>query len=572
VCNNCGCNADPFAFNAEKKNCGCGQDPCITYGAEKTVPLNYTPDIAPYAGVFEKMEVTFKIQDADYATFYYTTEIPSGLRRHSDEHIVSYIWGDECEPQDDNWFYCPYDWNGVGEHYLAKVMNKTLKAESFGAEKVNFVILGSKDIEGVGIVTEGSPYLKNYYGEMDEYNIYDDDAAEEIMSIPVNDPRYPLKKGEMRLIEAMVYGFNHPRINDSRGELNEDGMFWAGMVMETLANYSDSPAESFGAESEIDRYNKHMDEILEVKARLLEENIEDYDPNDPEQEAENDAIYEVFSKYYPDIYGAESLEDLDKSQLIDLIKKLEDRDEYVKDYVEKAAESFDETYRMKGATKSLISDVLRKHGYDDFNELESENLKFLLYGVFIEGMEVGMDSFGAESFEAHGIGSDEKCDYCELPMDYCERLRGVKHSPREGGIGRYKLDCHQCGEMYESCPECDGDICFDCHNDICIFCGCNTLKYAAESFGAEYGKRQRFGNRYVGRDTKGKFISNVSVGRSLKADRRTKSKTPARSGFGHKGDTQKGASGGFKLPTDAKSVIGIGAVLGGLWAYLESQK
>ena len=93
----------------------------------------------------------------------------------------------------------------------------------------------------------------------------------------------------------------------------------------------------------------------------------------------------------------------------------------------------------------------------------------------------------------------------------------------------------------------------------------------ADSFNAEYGKRQRFGNRYVGRDTKGKFISNVSVGRSLKADRRSKSKTPARSGFGHKGDSQKGASGKFKLPTDAKSLVGIGAVLGGLWAYLESK-
>ena len=179
--------------------------------------------------------------------------------------------------------------------------------------------------------------------------------------------------------------------------------------------------------------------------------------------------------------------------------------------------------------------------------------------------------FGAESFEAHGIGSDEKCDYCELPMDYCERLRGVKHSPREGGIGRYKLDCHQCGEMYESCPECNGDICFDCHNDICIFCGCNTLKYAAESFGAEYGKRQRFGNRYVGRDTKGKFISNVSVGRSLKADRRNKSKTPARSGFGHRGDIQKGGATGFTLPSDTKRMIGMGAVLGGILAYWESK-
>ena len=93
----------------------------------------------------------------------------------------------------------------------------------------------------------------------------------------------------------------------------------------------------------------------------------------------------------------------------------------------------------------------------------------------------------------------------------------------------------------------------------------------AESFAAEYGKRQRFGKRYVARDTKGKFISNVSVGRSLKADRRSKSKTPARSGFGHKGDSQKGASSEFKMPTDAKSLIGIGAVLGGLLAYLESK-
>ncbi len=93
----------------------------------------------------------------------------------------------------------------------------------------------------------------------------------------------------------------------------------------------------------------------------------------------------------------------------------------------------------------------------------------------------------------------------------------------------------------------------------------------AESFGAEYGKRQRFGNRYVARDTKGRIISNVSVGRSLKADRRNKSKTPARSGFGHMGDARKGASGEFKLPTDAKSLVGIGAVLGGLWAYLESK-
>ncbi len=65
--------------------------------------------------------------------------------------------------------------------------------------------------------------------------------------------------------------------------------------------------ENFSAESEMERYSKHRDEILEVKARLLQENEDDeMYIDDPDQEAENDAIYEVFSKYYPEIYGAEN--------------------------------------------------------------------------------------------------------------------------------------------------------------------------------------------------------------------------------------------------------------------------
>ena len=58
--------------------------------------------------------------------------------------------------------------------------------------------------------------------------------------------------------------------------------------------------------NEMERYNKHRDEILEVKARLLEENEngELYIDN-PDQEAENDAIYEVLSKYYPEVYEEE---------------------------------------------------------------------------------------------------------------------------------------------------------------------------------------------------------------------------------------------------------------------------
>ncbi len=129
------------SFEAEKKNCGCGQDPCVTYGAEPCESESFE------AKDSEKMEVTFKIQDADYATFYYTTDIPSELGSQSDEDIVSYVWGDECEPQDDNWFYCPYDWDGVGEHYLAKVMNKALKAESFEAEILKQNII-PKRLEG----------------------------------------------------------------------------------------------------------------------------------------------------------------------------------------------------------------------------------------------------------------------------------------------------------------------------------------------------------------------------------------------------------------------------------------
>ena len=796
------------------------------------------------------------------------------------------------------------------------------------------------------------------------------------------------------------------------------------------------PCVTYGAESEIDRYNRHMDEILEVKARLLEENIGDYDPNDPEQEAENDAIYEVFSKYYPDIYGAESLEDLDKSQLIDLIKNLEDRDEYVKGYVENAAEEWhnddegwDENIRFdnyksslsgkiesqrqhldkekfkqaisdgytfydygdwgghpyrfekngdvieipvvkeeiieldgdeetkKGAKKSFLKSLFSKNaeseddystsceceegeycedtcsvcvqcgirtqtahtpfaderfwpdedkeerinaakgkdtwyedkgcdycgewvvlnrslnltdepgvwnkatpfgdkifvprlkmksfektfGAEDDGSWQDENKvqecanlwrekewanedndeeqtdywgslfseKYeklsaseqqecqdilgsmgaesfgaeggdLYIKTFREGWEslgmaksrtwisgyfssydaamkdakeekddyeksgdeiigffekdgriiidvigekrttmiiyqksrkLGAESFGAEYdskpdnwtmkqwqsyygcpetnanyadcsweiLQSRGVYTGRKntlitevlvectkckarryvvsrgniladgealssvardsaemaaesedddstnCGVCEVKIGYdgaihyeelewCEKCYEEQMERDMQNYTHDETDCISCGfaispndvrvELVEGlCPDCNeykwntgekvlcccseptrkDDFCpeggYNNSGDECKFeCGheeCEAemkAKYGAESFGAEYGKRQRFGNRYVGRDTKGKFISNVSVGRSLKADRRTKSKTPARSGFGHKGDTQKGASAGFKLPTDAKSVIGIGAVLGGLWAYLESQK
>lgn len=410
--------------------------------------------------------------------------------------------------------------------------------------------------------------------------------------------------------------------------------------------------------------------------------------------------------YDAESFGAESLEDLDKSQLIDLIKNLEDRDEYVKGYVENAAESF-------SAERNRVCNIC--------NEIKpTRAYKFPTYKGMYEPVQVMIrdycdscahaDGLSAESFEAEklhpalyrykgkiklrkgwtecqacddlvkmndinfayleGYGNATVCDACveknqgykrmENYMrdkwtswkdwgekkEYSKKIVPVRKKSKwgESEISRLKHDgiikgaegmntvrCNKCmweGEeedlvMFEDedgfgkgCPKCEtdaylmdleaesfgaeepvewdeliGEQCQNCkegpmyeivkvveydwgvekhYADKCKSCDYQTI-WNAESFAAEYGKRQRFGKRYVARDTKGKFISNVSVGRSLKADRRTKSKTPARSGFGHKGDSQKGASSEFKLPTDAKSLIGIGAVLGGLLAYLESK-
>ena len=145
----------------------------------------------------------------------------------------------------------------------------------FSAEdKTQFEMLGSVSIDGVGIVTEGSPYLKNYTGEWDNYDIYDDDAAELIMSIPMNDSRLPLKDGEIELIKAMVYGYEHPRINDSWGELNEDGMFWTTKVMETLANYDPSEAESFEAEDSRRQLKKLMEGKSDAEKKRISKMVQ----------------------------------------------------------------------------------------------------------------------------------------------------------------------------------------------------------------------------------------------------------------------------------------------------------
>jgi len=70
-----------------------------------------------------------------------------------------------------------------------------------------------------------------------------------------------------------------------------------------------------------------------------------------------------------------------------------------------------------------------------------------------------------------------------------------------------------------------------------------TKTRAAETFEApKYGKRNRYklngGQRYVARNAKGQFISNVDVGRSLRQDRRSNAKSQKPAGFRGMGDAK----------------------------------
>ena len=59
--------------------------------------------------------------------------------------------------------------------------------------------------------------------------------------------------------------------------------------------------------------------------------------------------------------------------------------------------------------------------------------------------------------------------------------------------------------------------------------------------------------RFVKRDTDGTFAESVNVGRSLAADRRSKSKTVAKPGYGDQGDLPKEAAKKVSTKTTKKS-------------------
>jgi len=68
------------------------------------------------------------------------------------------------------------------------------------------------------------------------------------------------------------------------------------------------------------------------------------------------------------------------------------------------------------------------------------------------------------------------------------------------------------------------------------------------------GKRNKIGRYYVERDRHGRFKNWVSIGKSLKRDRRVKAKTITKSGYGHRGDHYRRRGFLRRLPNSYKKI------------------
>ena len=178
-------------------------------------------------------------------------------------------------------------------------------------------------------------------------------------------------------------------------------------------------------------------------------------------------------------------------------------------------------------------------GLSDYNPLNSivENAPL--------GHGVAQD-FGAEARE--GL---YKCSECEhwnrnpvSGITKCKKCGNGKFvKAAEGDFGMVGEGNNFGQNRAESYDAHGGDHgCMTCGAESFAACGCE--KKHSESYEAQ--KRSRFGNRYVSRNSKGRFTKNVSVGRSLSADRRRKSsRRPSHSGQGDQGDYE--AEGDFGM-------------------------
>ena len=155
------------------------------------------------------------------------------------------------------------------------------RAESFGAEhKAKLDLIPYVYVEGIGIMS-GDNAIEHAPRPIvwDGYTVVDVSDGHELLDIPA-DGSPPLQDGEIDLIEAMIYGFYHPQINDGMGEFNVRGMFWTIQVMELLANYdpADYQSESFGAEAPSYMADSDAHKLMEASWRInsFVESTEEY--------------------------------------------------------------------------------------------------------------------------------------------------------------------------------------------------------------------------------------------------------------------------------------------------------
>ena len=316
----------------------------------------------------------------------------------------------------------------LGHLRILKVkMNEKVRdyktAEEFGAEGVKFELIPSVEIEGVGIVSEGSPYLKNNYNvKWDDYNIYDDDAAEVIFSIPANDPRMPLQEGELGLITAMVYGFNHPLADASWGELNERGMFWAAKTMEELANYDPYEAEEFGAESErvglqYDQVIRGLDKLTLTVNELIKPKRKAVDDLANARDLINQSWHQMVNDGYDmDLFGAES----EAQRALKLLRKKSSK---------KRTQLRNRARKWKTSKGKSLSMGAEEVAYSVMWEGKEDNNDGLIYGIeYMDGDEVSdvewfatseerdaelksyIEEFGSDSFAAPYAGAGALMD------------------------------------------------------------------------------------------------------------------------------------------------------------------
>lgn len=191
-------------------------------------------------------------------------------------------------------------------------------------------------------------------------------------------------------------------------------------------------------------------------------------------------------------------------------------------YKQHRAENFDEAiqemdreYAEMGITSDatdLYYELVQQYGEDKKEQIKRDLESFYQIDLILDA-----ETFGAENYR-------HECITCAEGMDELV-AKGQTWS------------CECCGFLvgtqgkHEDCGYNDnGEVmCYVCYTGQCD-CASFSAEYDAE-------RRYRYGNRYITRDSKGRFKKNVDVGRSLSADRRRKAKTVVKGvGQGGSGD------------------------------------